>query len=240
PEFVQLFGGALEPVPFAGAYVFLIFLNLVGMLPMLLLDIPVQPRPPKGTRAGRPWREILADPRVPVAMLCAMITYALMNLVMTSTPLAMIICGFGTGDAAEVVRIHVLAMYIPSFFTGPLIARFGAPRIIMTGLGLLAIAACFALAGIDMVHFAGALAIVGIGWNFGFIGATSMLASAHRPEERAKVQGVNDFLVFGTVTIGSAASGALLTGIGWHAVLLAVFPAVAIAAIAVLWLMRRD
>ncbi|MEO0366068.1 MAG: MFS transporter, partial [Pseudomonadota bacterium] len=239
PEFVKLFGGALEPVPFAGAYVFLIALNVIGALPMLLLDIPTQPRAPKGTRAGRPWREIFADPRVPVAMLCAMISYALMNLVMTSTPLAMVICGFVTSDAAEVVRVHVLAMYIPSFFTGALIARFNAPRIILIGMALLAAAAVVGLSGIALGNFYIALALAGLGWNFGFIGATTMLTSAHRPEERSRVQGLNDFLVFGMVTIGSFSSGALLNGIGWHAVNLAVFPMVLLAAVSVLWLLRR-
>ena len=239
PEFVKLFGGALEPVPYAGAYVFLVLLNIVGALPLLLLDIPPQPRPKTGAPKGRPWREILADPRVPVAMLCAMLTYALMNLMMTSTPLAMIICGFVTGDAADVVRAHVLAMYIPSFFTGPLIARYGAPRIILIGLALLAGAALIALSGIELMNFYGALIMIGIGWNFGFIGATTMLAGAHRPEERSRVQGVNDFLVFGTVTIASFSSGALLTSVGWHAVNIAVLPGVALAVISLLWLMRR-
>ncbi|MEM1275133.1 MAG: MFS transporter [Pseudomonadota bacterium] len=239
PEFVKLFGGALEPVPYAGAYVFLILLNLVGAVPLLFLEIPPQPRAPRGTGGGRPWREILADRRVPVAMLCAMLTYALMNLMMTSTPLAMIICGFVTGDAADVVRAHVLAMYIPSFFTGPLIARFGAPRIILIGLTLLAGAALIALSGIELANFYAALMMIGIGWNFGFIGATTMLANAHRPEERSRVQGVNDFLVFGTVTIASFGSGALLTGIGWHAVNIAVLPGVALAMISLLWLIRK-
>lgn len=239
PEFVKLFGGALEPIPYAGAYVFLIVLNIIGALPMLLLDIPPQPRAPRGTKQGRPWREIFADRRVPVAIICAMISYALMSLVMTSTPLAMVICGFVTADAAEVVRIHVLSMYIPSFFTGPLIARFGAPRIILIGLTLLASAAVVGLSGIELGNFFVALALAGLGWNFGFIGATTMLAGAHRPEERSRVQGLNDFLVFGLVTIGSFSSGALLNGIGWHAVNLAVFPLVLFAAISVIWLMRR-
>ncbi|MEM8790765.1 MAG: MFS transporter [Pseudomonadota bacterium] len=239
PELVKFFGGMLEPVPYAGAYLFLIALNLLGALPLLFLDIPPQPRPVRGSRAGRPWREILADRRVPVAMLCAMLTYALMNLVMTSTPLAMVICGFVTADAADVVRAHVLAMYIPSFFTGPLIARFGAPRIILTGLAALASAAAIGLAGIEIANFYAALMLLGVGWNFGFIGATTMLTGAHRPEERSRVQGVNDFLVFGTVTIASFSSGALLTGIGWHAVNIAVLPGVGLAALCLLWLIRK-
>ncbi|MEM0942829.1 MAG: MFS transporter [Pseudomonadota bacterium] len=239
PELVKLFGEAWAPVPFAGAYAFIVALNLAGALPLLLLDIPPQPRPPKNQRAGRPWREILADRRVPVAMLCAMVSYALMNLVMTSTPLAMIACGFVTGDAADVVRIHVLAMYIPSFFTGALIARFGAPRIILAGLLCLVTAAMIALAGIKIENFYGALALIGIGWNFGFIGATTMLASAHRPEERSRVQGLNDFLVMGLVTVGSFSSGALLSSIGWEAVNMAVLPLAAFAAVSLLWLVRR-
>ncbi|MEL6476184.1 MAG: MFS transporter [Pseudomonadota bacterium] len=236
PELVKIFGDTWAPVPFAGAYAFLVVLNLGGALPLLLLDIPPQPRPASGTRSGRPWREILADRRVPVAMLCAMISYALMNLVMTSTPLAMVICGFGTNDAADVVRVHVLAMYIPSFFTGALIARFGAPRMIGIGLVLLMCAAGIALSGIELAQFYAALAIIGLGWNFAFIGATTMLAAAHRPEERSRVQGLNDFLVFGMVTVASFSSGALLSGFGWSAVNMAVLPAVGLAVAALIWL----
>ncbi|MEM0921991.1 MAG: MFS transporter [Pseudomonadota bacterium] len=240
PELVKLFGDAWAPVPFAGAYAFLVILNIGGALPLLLLDIPRQPQPVRGQRAGRPWREILSDRRVPVAMICAMISYALMNLVMTSTPLAMALCGFGTADAADVVRVHVLSMYLPSFFTGSLIARFGAPRMIFAGLGLLVIAALIALSGIEIAQFYAALAMIGLGWNFAFVGATTMLASAHRPEERARVQGVNDFLVFGTVTIASFSSGALLSGFGWAAVNIAIFPAIAVAMLALLSLRVRS
>ncbi|MEM7507456.1 MAG: MFS transporter [Pseudomonadota bacterium] len=240
PEMVKIFGDAWEPVPFAGAYAFMVVVNVAGALPFLLLDIPAQPRAPKGTRSGRPWREILADRRVPVAMLCAMISYALMNLIMTSTPLAMAICGFGTDYAADVVRVHVMSMYIPSFFTGVLVIRFGAPKMILAGMVLLSGAALIALAGIELTNFYAALAVVGLGWNFGFIGATTMLASAHRPDERARVQGTNDFLVFGMVTIASFGSGALLTGVGWEAVNLAVFPFAALAIASLIWLARRE
>jgi MFS family permease len=155
---------------------------------------------------------------------------------MTSTPLAMIARGFVTDDAAQIVRIHVIAMFAPSFFTGPLIARYGAPRIIAAGLVLLAGCAVVAIAGITLPHFAVALALLGLGWNFGFIGATALLASAHRPEERARVQGMNDFLVFGLVTVGSFSSGALMAGFGWEAVNLSMLPALVLAAAALAWL----
>ncbi len=240
PELVVWFRDWLEPIPYAGAYRAMIVLNILGVIPLLFLDIPRPARRPKGERAGRPWREILAEPRVIVAMLCAMVAYALMNLVMTSTPLAMVACGFVTDDAAGVVRVHVLAMYLPSFATGPLIARYRSPRVIAAGLALLAAGALVALSGIQLIHFNVALALVGVGWNLGFIGATSMLAGAHLPEERARVQGLNDFLVMGLVTVASFSSGVLMSQIGWEAVNLAMIPLLALASGALIWLMLTE
>lgn len=240
PEVVKAFQDAMEPVPFAGAYRAVILLNLAGAIPLLFLNIPRPARPPKGTRAGRPWREILSERRIVVAMLCAMVSYALMNLVMTSTPLAMIGCGFATNDAAGVVQAHVLAMYAPSFFTGALIARFGAPRIIAIGLACLAAAAGVAIMGIDIANFFVALILLGIGWNFGFIGATSMLSESHLPSERARVQGMNDFLVMALVSVASLSSGALLAGVGWEAVNMAMLPFLTLAGAALVWLVLRE
>lgn len=240
PEIVVRFKDLLEPIPYAGAYLALVALNIVGVIPLLFLDIPRPPRVARGERAGRPWKEILSDRRIVVAMACAMISYALMNLVMTSTPLAMVACGFQTDDAAHVVRFHILAMFAPSFFTGSLIVRFGAPRVIATGLALLAACATVALSGITIGHFTAALVLLGLGWNFGFIGATTLLAGSHRPEERARVQGLNDFLVFGTMTIGSFSSGALMAIWGWEAVNLAMLPALALAALALIWLVLGE
>ncbi len=236
PELVKQFEGLLEPIPYAGAYQALIFVNLIGAIPILFLNIPLPPRSTEPGSRGRPWREILSDRTILVAMFCAMISYALMNLVMTSTPLAMEACGFGIGASADIVRIHVLAMFAPSFFTGALISRFGAPAIIAAGLVILAGCAVVAVAGITFMHFAWALGLLGVGWNFGFIGATALLAGAHRPEERARVQGLNDFLVFGLVTVASFSSGALMNSIGWEAVNLAMLPALALAALALAWL----
>jgi MFS family permease len=240
PQLVIWFKDALAPIPYAGAYGAMVVLNLVGVIPLLFLDIPPPPRGPRGHRFGRPWRAILAERRVVVAMLCAMVSYALMNLVMTSTPLAMISHGHGTDDAAGVVRVHVIAMYAPSFISGPLIARYRSPRIIALGLGFLSAGALAALFGTGLSTFSVALALIGIGWNFSFIGATTMLASAYRPEERARVQGLNDFLVMGMVTLASFSSGALMSQLGWQAVNLAAVPFLLLASAALIWLMLSE
>ncbi|MEO1001388.1 MAG: MFS transporter, partial [Pseudomonadota bacterium] len=187
-------------------------------------------------------RELLREPRILVAMICAMVSFSLMNLVMTSTPLAVVGCGFGTDTAANVVMAHVLAMFAPSFFTGHLIARFGVERIIATGLIILAGAGVVALMGVELENFYIALVLLGIGWNFGYIGGTAMLADAHAPEERGRVQGMNDFAVFGLVTIASLSSGGLMNGIGatpeagWAAVNYAMVPFLALAGGALIWL----
>ncbi len=239
PQIVVWFADALEPIPYAGAYRALVLLNLLGALPLLALDIPRPARRAEGGK-GRSWRALLRDRRIVVAMLCAMVTYALMNLVMTSTPLAMLGCGFDTGKAAGVVQIHVVAMFLPSFFTGGFIARFGAPKVIAVGLGLLGAGGAVATAGVALENFQIALALLGLGWNFAFLGATAMLAASHRPEEAARVQGLNDFLVMGCVTVASLSSGALMATIGWQAVNIAMLPALTLAAAALIWLVLTD
>ena len=242
PQMVKLTADALAPIPFAGAYLAVVALNLLGAGVFWFLDSP-RPAPPAadGPRARSHW-DLLRDPRIGVAMLCGMVSYALMNLVMTSTPLAIVGCGFATADAANVVSAHVLAMFAPSFFTGNLIARFGAERIIATGLVILACAGLVGLAGVELTNFFVALVLLGLGWNFGFIGATAMLTGAHRPEERGRVQGMNDFAVFGLVGLASLASGGLMNCIGgdavagWKAVNLAMIPMLALAGSALIWL----
>lgn len=231
----------LAPVPFAGAYVAVVILNLLASPILLKLDIPRPRRRAKGEPSGRPLKEILAIPRVRAAIICAMVSYALMNLVMTATPLAVVGCGFSADMAGTIVMAHVLAMFVPSFFTGHLIHRFGAERIVITGLILLGLTAVVAHAGVTEVHFFVALVLLGVGWNFGFIGATDMLTSSHEPLERPKVQGLNDFLVFGLVTVASLNSGLLLNSFddvvsGWNAVTLAEIPFLLLAAGALVWL----
>lgn len=234
-------------VPFLGTYLAIIVLNLVGMLLFLFLDLPKGTRsePQVATVAGRSRKELLRDPRILVSMICAMVSYSLMNLVMTSTPLAVVGCGFTTNNANDIVSAHVLAMFAPSFFTGHLIARFGVEKIMATGLAILAMAGVVGLAGVEIENFFVALILLGFGWNFGFIGATTMLAGAHRPEERGSVQGMNDMLVFGMVTIASLASGGLMNCSGgtpvegWTAVNLAMVPFLVLAGGSLIWLVRQ-
>jgi hypothetical protein len=231
-------------VPFVGTYLVVILINTLGSALFLALDLP-GPRPPAaGAPTGRTRMELLRDPKIAVAIICAMVSYALMNLMMTSTPLAMVGCGFSTGTAADVVSAHVIAMFAPSFVTGHLINRFGAMRIVGTGLFMLALAGGMALTGVELYQFFGALILLGVGWNFGFIGSTAMLTQAHSIEERGRVQGMNDFLVFGCVTIASVASGILMYSgedviAGWNAVNIAMVPFLALAGGALIWLALR-
>lgn len=232
----------LMAVTFLGSYLAVIGLNLAGMFLFLGLDIP-KPRPPvAGSPVGRTRGELLRTPAIAVAMICATVSYALMNLVMTSSPLAVVGCGFDTGNAADVVTAHVLAMYAPSFITGHIIARFGVERVIALGLTILAAAGAVAMAGVELENFFIALVLLGIGWNFGFIGATTMLTSAQRPEERGRLQGLNDLSVFGGVTMASFSSGGLMNcsggsvQAGWQMVNLAMLPFLILAGGALIWL----
>ncbi|MGC1488688.1 MAG: MFS transporter [Albidovulum sp.] len=233
------------PVAYLGSYLAIVALNVVGATLFFLLDIPRPPTPLKGSDKGRSRAQLLADPTIRVAIICAMVSYALMNLVMTSTPLAVVGCGFDKLDAGHVVTGHVLAMYIPSFFTGHLIVRFGAPKIVGIGLAILSSAGAVALTGVELGQFYLALVLLGIGWNFGFIGATTLLTSAQRPEERGRLQGINDLVVFGGVTVASLSSGVLMncsgsTAIaGWQAVNLAMLPFLVLAGGSLIWLVLR-
>ena len=244
PQLVKVTADAMA-VPFLGAYLTVIGLNLVGSFLFLALDIP-KPKPPAaGSPLGRSRSELIRNPTILVAMICATVSYALMNLVMTSSPLAVVGCGFDKGNAADVVTAHVLAMYAPSFFTGHLIARFGTERIIALGLTILAAAGAVAMAGVQLENFFIALMLLGLGWNFGFIGATTMLTSAQRPEERGRLQGLNDLVVFGGVTLASFYSGGLMNcsggtvQAGWQMVNLAMLPFLVLAGGALIWLWLR-
>ncbi|MCG6111644.1 MAG: MFS transporter [Paracoccus sp.] len=235
----------LTAVPFLATYLAVIGLNLAGPLLFSFLDIPTPPAPVAGARTGRPMGQILRTPAIAVAMVCGMVSYALMNLVMTSTPLAVVGCGYDTADAANIVSAHVLAMFAPSFFTGHLIARFGPERIVGLGLAILACAGAVALSGVALEQFYLALVLLGVGWNFGYIGATTMLTRAHAPEERGRVQGMNDFVVFGGVFLASLSSGGLMNCsggsivAGWNAVNLAMLPFLVLAGGALIWLVMR-
>ena len=244
PQLVKVTDMALA-VPFLGTYLAVIGLNLVGVFLFAGLRIPTPPVVAAGSYAGRSRGELLRTPRILVAVIVATVSYALMNLVMTSSPLAVVGCGYHTADAANVVTGHVLAMFAPSFFTGHLIARFGVERIMATGLVILGCAGVVAMAGVHLENFYLALILLGLGWNFGFIGATTMLTSAHSPAERGRMQGMNDLIVFGGVTLASFSSGGLMNcsggsvQAGWAAVNLAMVPFLALAGGALIWLARR-
>ena len=232
-------------VPFLGTYLAVIVINVVGSALFLFVDMPKPEAPTADTPKGRTRWELIKTPRIAVAVICAMVSYALMNLVMTSTPLAVVGCGFTKGTAADVVTGHVLAMFIPSFFTGHLIARFGVEKIMGLGIAILGSAGIVALSSVALPNFFIALILLGIGWNFGFIGATSMLAGAHTVHERGRMQGLNDLLVFGGVTIASLASGGLMNCSGgsavqgWASVNYAMAPFLVLAAGALIWLVTR-
>ena len=244
PQLVSLTVDAM-PVPFLATYLGVILLNLAGMALLSLLDIPRPPVPDASAAPARPRRELLKTPVIAVAIICGTVSYALMNLVMTSTPLAVVGCGFATSDAANIVSIHVLAMYAPSFVTGHLINRFGARAIVGTGLVILAAAGAVAMSGVQLEQFYIALFLLGIGWNFGFIGATTMLSAAHAPEERGRVQGLNDMIVFGGVFVASLSSGTLMNcaggtaETGWLLVNMAMLPFLVLAGAALIWLALR-
>jgi MFS family permease len=244
PQLVKVTAESMV-IPFLGTYLAVIAVNLIGSGLFFFLDIPTPKPPAHDAPKGRSRMELLKTPAVAVAVICATVSYALMNLVMTSSPLAVVGCGFATNDAANVVTAHVLAMYAPSFFTGHLIARFGVQRIVGLGLLILAGAGGVALMGVELEHFFIALILLGIGWNFGFIGATTMLASNHAPHERGRVQGMNDLIVFGGVTMASLSSGSLMNCSGgtaqegWMAVNMAMLPFLVLATGALIWLAMR-
>ncbi|MDX1821456.1 MAG: MFS transporter [Paracoccaceae bacterium] len=241
PQLVKVTAESMV-IPFLGTYLAVIAVNVIGSGLFFFLDIPTPPKPAHDAPKGRSRAELLKTPAVAVAVICATVSYALMNLVMTSSPLAVVGCGFQTNDAANVVTAHVLAMYAPSFFTGHLIARFGVERIVGLGLLILAGAGGVALMGVELEHFFVALILLGLGWNFGFIGATTMLSASHAPHERGRVQGMNDLIVFGGVTMASLSSGSLMNCSGgtaqegWMAVNMAMLPFLVLATGALIWL----
>ena len=220
------------PYLFAATYLGQSALALISAGVLMFLNIP-KPPPRSSAGEGRSLAEIAKQPRFVVAVACGVAAYSMMNLMMTSAPLAMVMCNHSVTDATLGLQWHVLGMYAPSFATGALISRFGLQRITGAGLALIIVAALIGIAGISLWHFWIALALLGVGWNFAFIGATTMVTHCHRPNERNKVQAFNDFLVFGSMALGSFASGAVLVSFGWSAVNEIVFP-VALAATALL------
>ncbi|MER8830748.1 MFS transporter [Mesorhizobium sp. M0938] len=226
PQIVIFTRDLFLPVMFAGSFASILVLAAVGAAILSFLHVPASATG-KAEIAGsdaRPLSEIVTRPRFVAALFCAVGSYALMSFVMTGAPLAMVGCGLSTDDATLGISWHVMAMFAPSFFTGSLIHRFGAERIVAAGLVLLIGCAVVALSGLALWQFWTALILLGLGWNFGFIGATAMVADSYRPSEKGKVQGFHDFVLFGSVAFASLMSGAVYNAWGWEMLNWIIFP----------------
>ncbi|MBV9740849.1 MAG: MFS transporter [Hyphomicrobiales bacterium] len=211
------------PYLFAATYIAQAAFAAIAFFVLLALRVPPQQEKPK--RKGRPIGEILADGRLGAAMLLGMVSQGVMNLIMTSTPLAMVGCGLPVSSATDAIQWHILGMYAPSFVTGHLISRFGIFRVGLTGCAIFLVCGAVAESGISVLHFEIALFLLGVGWNFAFLSATAAVTNVMRPEERAKVQAANDFVVFGGTAFAAYFSGVLLDIYGWVGIAAATFPA---------------
>ena len=215
--------------PHMFAATFLVQAGVAALSAIVLTGVRL-PMPTTAEKAGgRPLALIARQPRFIVAATCGAVSYMLMNFLMTAAPLAMRMCGHSQESSNLGLQWHIVAMYAPSFFTGRLITRFGAGRVVAVGLALIGFSAAVGLTGIDVAHFWTTLILLGLGWNFGFVGASAMVLECHRPEEKTRVQALNDFLVFGTMAVGSFSSGGLLASYGWDMVLWASFAPLALA-----------
>lgn len=228
----------LLPTTFLGAYLALIVILAVVLVVLRELDIPSAAEA-EAKETGRPLAEIVAQPTFVVAVLGAAFGYGTMNLLMTATPLAMGICGHPYSAAATVISSHVVGMFAPSFVTGDLIRRIGALNVMLTGVLIKLVCIAIALAGIAVANFWWALMLLGVGWNFLYLGGTTLLTETYRPAEKAKVQGVNDMFIFVTLATSSLSSGVILERNGWQMLNYAAIPFELAVGIAVLWLATR-
>ncbi|WP_313298960.1 MFS transporter [Diaphorobacter sp.] len=232
PQVVIWTRDSLPATPFAGSFYSQAALALLALPLVAMLRLPKTANKVIAGEA-RPLSEIARTPQFIVAAAAGVVSYGLMAFLMTAAPMAMVGCGHTVGEAALGIQWHVLSMFAPSFFTGRLINRFGNRNITSLGLLMIGGAGVLALLGLDLFHFWGSLILLGVGWNFGFIGATSMVTECYRPAERAKVQALNDFLVFGTVAVASFGSGQLLHTVGWNGINIGMLPLVAVVVVLV-------
>ncbi len=228
----------LLPTAYLGAYLALIgFLVLVIVL-LRFLEIP-PPTAAEAKEGGRPLAVIAAQPAFVVAVLCGAFSYGVMNLLMTATPLAMGVCGHPYAAAAMVISSHVVGMFAPSFVTGSLIRRFGVLNVMLAGVAVNLVCIGIALAGIEVAHFWWSLVLLGVGWNFLYIGATALLTETYRPAEKAKAQGANELFILLTMATSSFSSGMILETNGWQTLNYAAIPFVVAMGVAVIWLTTR-
>lgn len=239
PQLVIWTKDSIPALPFAGSFLSQAALALFAIPVILALRSPA-PAAGQTQTGGRSIIQILQTPRYLLAVAAGVVSYGLMTFVMTAAPVAMVHMGHSVDHAALGIQWHVLAMFAPSFVTGRLMARFGKERVTAAGMAITAASAVVALLGIDVGHFWISLTLLGVGWNFGFLGATAMVTDCHTPEERSKVQGANDFIVFGTVALASFSSGALLNASGWSALNWIVLPACAVILVPLLLSLRRS
>ncbi len=222
------------PVEFAGSYIAVVGLSITSMALLAFLDIPLPAKREAG-KGGRPLWEIVRQPAFITAVTNSVAGYAVMAFLMTASPLAAIACGHSKDDATDILRFHVVGMFAPAFFTGPLIARFGVGPILSLGGVLLIASVLTALGGTSLLHFKISLMLLGVGWNFCYIGGTTLLATTYRPEERAKAQATNEFMTFGTVAVAALSSGGFLNYFGWEGVNWAALPLLCLVVGATLW-----
>ena len=226
----------LLPVRFLGSFLVLSAIAIVALAVQSQVRVP--PPSMEETRGGgRPLARIASQPVFIVAALSAALGYGIMNLLMTATPLAMSFCGHPFSAAAFVIEWHVVGMYAPGFFTGSLIKRFGALKVIAVGIALMGACVAVALSGIALWQFWTALLLLGVGWNFMYTGGTALLIDAYTPAEKAKTQGMNDVIIFTVMSVSSFSSGALISAAGWEWMNLGTLPMLAVVASAVLWVM---
>ena len=220
--------------PYLFAATFLAQAAVAALSALILLGVRIPMPTAAEVAGGRPLGGIVRQPRFIIAVICGVVSYTLMNFIMTAAPLAMRLCGLSQESSNLGLQWHIIAMYAPSFFTGRLIARFGAPRVMAAGFAMTAASAAIGLTGVEIAHFWLTLILLGLGWNFSFIGASALVLECHAPEERTRVQSLNDFIVFGAMALGSFSSGSLLTTYGWDTVLWVTFLPLAVAIAALL------
>ena len=235
PQLIVLTKDILPQYLFAASYFAQAVVAILAAGILMLVRIPTPPRTTGAVANGRSLVEIFRQPKLIAAVICGVASYAMMNLIMTSAPVAMIDCSYSVTDAALGLQWHVMAMYAPSFVTGAFIARFGEGRVMAFGLAIMALGAVIGIAGTSIAHFWADLICLGLGWNFAFVGATAMVTDCHRPNERNKVQAVNDFFVFGSMVVASFSSGQLLANFGWAVVNQVILPVVLVAALLLAW-----
>ena len=226
------------PGEFAGSYAILTGIYLLAFSIAFFLTMP---KPGATTRSagGRPLAEIARQPAYLVAVASAMVGYGVMNFIMIATPLAMHGYAHPFSDTAFVIQWHVFGMFVPSFFTGHLIRKFGTANIMLAGVVLLVLCVGINFTGTTVIHFWSSLIFLGLGWNFLFVAATTQLTETYSPGEKAKAQALNDFIVFGTVTLTSFSSGAVQNILGWETINTAVIPFLILIALANFWLRGR-